>query len=803
VKPRVSLLLFGLVLVSATIVVATNLTFGTNVTNLMPAGRAGTLADVSRRLTNSELSRHLVLTVHAPDPKTALAGARELADAMAASSEVAWVRTGVDEGQMRAVYELYFPRRHYFVSEDPARIPELTTDTALRANGDRTRRDLALPTSPLLKRVVAADPLGAFRAVLERFQEQQPALDLVDGQFVSKDGLHAVIFLGTHASGFDGGRQKVLLADLERAFAEVNARHDGTLTLEKSGPMVFAVAAEQSIRGDVNVVALFSIVAVFVCFHLFFRSRRNLLLTAIPMLSGLVVATGLGVLVFGQLDGLTLGFGAALIGVVIDYPTHLLCHLCFSPHRDRPRWLLRRITPSLVLGGLTTVASFAGLGFTTFPGFQQIAFFSGVGVSVAIAVTLWVLPPLVVPAVRVPAASAFVSGVLGRAVLTLGSRRKTMAGVTALLTVLSIPLLSRLVWVDDLTKLFRIDPGILEEDQRVHGRVTRFDTGRFVIGLAPDRESALELGETVAARLAPLVASHDLEAVRSIRSFLWSEQRQRANLAALRADPTLPTRVRAAFQAAGFRANAFDGFEHALATDPPPPLTFEDLAGSPLGDLVRPLLVQVGDEVGGQTADEVGGRTADEVAVVTYLQGVRSPDAVRAALAGLAGVHFFDQKQFMNDIYGEFRTTTLEQLFIGNGLVIVLLLVRYRRVRPALAAFFPSILVALVVLALFAALRVEMNLLHVVGLVMVTGMGVDYGVFVVDSAEDPDEMGITMLSVFLGSITTVFTFGVLSISQHPALRALGVTIGGGIFLSFVFAPLALLLLPASKRPHDA
>jgi predicted exporter len=348
-------------------------------------------------------------------------------------------------------------------------------------------------------------------------------------------------------------------------------------------------------------------------------------------------------------------------------------------------------------------------------------------------------------------------------------------------------LLSRLVWVDDLTKLFRIDPGILQEDQRVHGRVSRFDPGRCVIGLAPDRQHALELGETVAARLEPLVASHDLEAVRSIRSFLWSDQRQRANLAALRADPTLPARVRVAFAAAGFRANAFDGFEHALATDPPPPLTFEDLAASPLGDLVRPLLLQMGDEV----------------AVVTYLQGVRSPEAVRAALAGLAGVHFFDQKQFMNDIYRAFRTTTLQQLFIGNGLVIALLLVRYRRVRPAFAAFFPSILVALVVLALLSVFRAETNLLHVVGLVMVTGMGVDYGIFVVDSAEDPEEMGITMLSVFLGSITTVFTFGVLAISQHPALRALGVTIGGGIFLSFVFAPLALLLLPAPTRPRDA
>ena len=133
------------------------------------------------------------------------------------------------------------------------------------------------------------------------------------------------------------------------------------------------------------------------------------------MLGGLVVATGLGMLVFGQLDGLTLGFGAALIGVVIDYPTHLLCHLCFSPHRGDPVGLLRRISPSLALGGLTTVASFAGLGLTSFPGFRQIAFFSSVGVGVALAITLWVLPPLVEPAVAHPGGVALrVGGVRAR-----------------------------------------------------------------------------------------------------------------------------------------------------------------------------------------------------------------------------------------------------------------------------------------------------------------------------------------------------------------------------------------------------
>jgi predicted exporter len=137
----------------------------------------------------------------------------------------------------------------------------------------------------------------------------------------------------------------------------------------------------------------------------------------------------------------------------------------------------------------------------------------------------------------------------------------------------------------------------------------------------------------------------------------------------------------------------------------------------------------------------------------------------------------------------------VRQIFLGNLLVIGLLLLRYRRLRPALAALLPSCLVSVILLGSFAALQVETNLLHVVGLVMVLGMGVDYGVFVVDSASDPAEMGTTMLSTFLGSLTTVFTFGVLAISQHPALRALGVTIGGGILLSFLLAPLALLVLP--------
>jgi predicted exporter len=787
VNPRHSLFILALVLAGMTVVIATRLTFGTNITNLMPAGTAGTLADISRRLTETELSRTMVLCVGAPDPKTAVEAAHEFADVLRGMAGVAWVRAGIDPEEMKAVYEIYFPRRFYFLSDDPAHISELTSDAALRAQAARTKAELTLPTAPLLKRLIAPDPLGSFRRILERFQGQQPPLDMLDGQFVTRDGRFAVLFLGTRPSAFDGKAQQRLLAELEGHFKEIAAKHGGALTLEKSGANLFAVAAERSIRGDVDFVMGLAVLSVLLWFHAFFRSGRSLLLTAVPMVAGLVVATGLGVLVFGQLDGLTLGFGAALIGVVVDYPTFLLCHLCFSPHRSDVRNTLRRTRPSIALGGLTTMASFAGLGLTVFPGFRQIAFFSVVGVGVALAVTLFLLPPLVSPAEREPALSRAVSRALDAVALWLTPRTAVLAAVAGLILVVSVPLLPRLVWVDDLTKLWRVDPGLIAEDQRVRERVSQFDTGRFVIALAPDREAAIVKNDAIHGRLAALAAKGELEGMRSLHSFLWSKELQRENRAALLADPGLPARVVDAFAAEGFRANAFGEFQAALADESTPPLAFEDLAASPLADLVRPLLVELGSDT----------------AAITYLQGVRDPKALQAALAPVADAHFFDQRQFLNDVYAEFRKTTLEQLFIGNGLVIFFLLVRYRRLRPAVAAFFPCMLVALLLFGSFAALGVETNLIHVVGLDMVMGMGVDYGIFVVDSAADPEEMGTTMLSVCVGSFTAILTFGVLAISKHPALRALGVTIGGGLFLSFLLAPLALLLVESPKRRVNA
>jgi predicted exporter len=187
---------------------------------------------------------------------------------------------------------------------------------------------------------------------------------------------------------------------------------------------------------------------------------------------------------------------------------------------------------------------------------------------------------------------------------------------------------------------------------------------------------------------------------------------------------------------------------------------------------------------------EVGGRRA----LITYLRGIRDEDAVRTAIEEVDGAVYFDQRRFVQEVYGEYRERTVGVVVSGCFAVLGLLWLRYRRLRPSLAAFLPSLVVALALAALAVAFDTRVSLLHLIGLVLVMGIGVDYGIFVVDSQEDSRQVGVTMLNLLLAALTTLLVFGVLALSEHPILNALGFTAGLGVLLAFLLAPLALLIV---------
>jgi len=100
--------------------------------------------------------------------------------------------------------------------------------------------------------------------------------------------------------------------------------------------------------------------------------------------------------------------------------------------------------------------------------------------------------------------------------------------------------------------------------------------------------------------------------------------------------------------------------------------------------------------------------------------------------------------------------------------------------------------------AFAAATATPIHILHLIGLILVMGMGVDYGIFVWDSAGDVEETEATMQSLLLSALTTIFVFGVMGLSSHPVLHAIGRTTALGIALAFVLAPASLVLV--GRRP---
>jgi predicted exporter len=756
-----------------------------DITSFVPEARDGAVFSVARALADSDLARSMILTIEGPTIDEAVAGAKELGAALVRDPGIAWVRGGVDDTVIDAAYQAYFPRRFSFWTDRPDLASGGLSDDALREAARALRRELALPWGPLVSKVGAADPLLMFPGHLARLRaSRDDGLLLQQGQFVSAEGRHAVLFLGTRAAAFDGAKQADVLRAIDLSYEQVNRAHGSVLRLESSGVNRFAVYAQKCIAADIQRVSLVSTAGIVVLFLVLFRSLRYVVLGLVPLAAGAICAMAVGLKLFGSLHGLTLAFGSSLIGVAIDYSALYFTRHTISPDPDGPEASILRIWPALWLGALTTVAGLAGLAWTSVPGLREIAVFSAAGVSTALLATRWLVPPFVPWHPRASRSLQRLAALAGRGVArSRGARRGLFVMLAAGAAICAVGL-PRVRWLDDVSALNTVSPSILAEDERVRERVGGADPGHFVIALGESDEEALESNDEVARRLEDLQKERVLDGFRSLHTVLWSARAQEASRQALGADATLPDRLERAFQAEGFVPHAFRTFANDLAAPPPPPLTFELLAGSPLVDLVRPFRLAVGGQI----------------AIVTVLRGVHDDAKLVSRLADLRGVHYLDQRLFFGQAYRRFRAGTLEM--IGAGLVVVLLIVhaRYRRVRLSLAAFLPCVIAAATTVSLLALRGSPLNLLHLVGLLLVLSMGADYGIFVVESRDQPEELGATLVSLVVAMLSTVLSFGLLGMSENPALRALGITAAMGTFLSVVFAPAALVLLrPTEDR----
>ena len=150
----------------------------------------------------------------------------------------------------------------------------------------------------------------------------------------------------------------------------------------------------------------------------------------------------------------------------------------------------------------------------------------------------------------------------------------------------------------------------------------------------------------------------------------------------------------------------------------------------------------------------------------------------------LQGVTWVDQVADISQVLGGFRRALSWMLPIGYTLVALCLVWFYGKSSWRVSA--PAALASLVALGIPALFGQPVTLFDLLALVLVLGMGVDYGIFM--NEPRGAGFGVAFLSVSLGAASTLLSFGLLACSGTPALSNFGLTLLIGIGISWFLTP---------------
>lgn len=739
-----------------------------------------------RQLSSGVTSRLILIGIGGGTAQTRAAASRALATSLAGSPAFVLVQNGTEASSER---EQRFAFEHrYLLSDDvdAARFRAAGLHQAIEAS-------LALMASPaglLLRPLFEHDPTGETLQVVDQLTGgYQPHRE--QGVWSSRAGDQALLLAETSASGADTDAQERDLSLVRAAFTAATA-HDTPLHLIMSGPGVFSVQARATIKGEAVRLSLISTILITLLLLAAYRSVATLLLGLLPVLCGALAGIAAVAVGFGVVHGITLGFGITLIGESVDYPVYLFV-------QSRGHDLHAVLWPTITLGALTSICGFASLLPSAFVGLAQLGLYSICGLTVAAAVTRWVLP-LLLPA-RLSMADLAALG--ARAARALAHVRLPWSAVGALVVLAVVILVHQraVLWNRDLAALSPIPVAALRQDGQMRADLGAPDVSDLVLIESAGEQPTLEAVEAVDARLDGLVDAGVIAGYDSPARYLPSLATQRSRLASLPDAATLQRRLAAATADLGLAPHALDGFvEDVEAARRAGPITRQSLGDSALGLTVDATLwSQTGQWRAVLPLHQPPGHDIDLT-------------RVRAAIAGIPGgarVQVFNTRQQSDAMYEEYLNAALRLSGLGLAAIVVLLALTLRSARRVLRVLAPLLLAVLAVTAGFAVLRVQLTLLHLIGLLLIVAVGSNYALFFDRSAamHERAELPRMLASLLLANASTVLGFCVLAFSSVPVLNALGRTVAPGTLLALLLAaalaPRELLRAPAAGAQGHA
>ncbi len=572
----------------------------------------------------------------------------------------------------------------------------------------------------------------------------------------------------------------LLEASLKKAFP---------VELLRSGVFFFAADAAEKSEKDIKLISTVSTFAIILLLLFVFRSVSILLLPVTSIGLGVIFAAGVNHYLYGSIHILTIVFGASLIGIIIDYSLHYFYHQNPNTHSSKDDRVSSTLFRAMLLSLITSLVGYGALSFSSLDALKKVALFSCCGILAAwlSVITIGSLSKIVEIKINDQIFSkglTYINQFFSKAI-----QKFSFIAWGILITASACTIYLYGIPTSDNPHLF-FNPAkeLLNQEQKANLLSKSFEPGRYIVITGNSVEQVYEHYEKMLNTITNDLPKEHKNPFFSAMHFLPSPKQQKQNY-------QLQEKI---YQPGGIAEIAFD--KTGI-----PPEQAEKLYQKFIekkGQVIEPASVFSKNSAlppvwAEQNEEHLGFVLIEKNSDVNKIENI-----ILDRTQELEGVVFINTLSLSQEALKEQRKSASVLLFLAYAFIALIMLLYYRSV-SALWILLVPITATLGTLITFTVLGIDITLFNVMGLFLVLGLGMDYVIFIKEMYTDSDNVknNVTQNAILLSTITTLLSFGLLSLSSIPVAQAFGSTLLIGNTLNFLCTLIFAQLL--SRRHVNA
>ncbi|ACV27991.1 MMPL family transporter [Kangiella koreensis] len=667
--------------------------------------------------------------------------------------------TQITDIEQQAIAEQVFEHRFHLLSEADRK---LMSSAGAEPFIDDSQQVLYSPLSGQLLNLLPQDPLllsyRYLQSSLSRNQSASSNVQIVDGLTVFPQPEHDLVILSAllQRSPFDTETQD-RITEITHNFSSSHPE----VELLTTGAVFYAKYAAASAKSEISTIGLGSLIGVILLLIVAFRSIAPLFMTLTSLAVGVFVAFTVVHYVFGSIHILTLVFGASLLGVAVDYAFH---YFSSAIHHAKP---LPHIFMAILMGLISSVIGYAALYMAPFPGLQQMAVFCATGLVGAFLTVVLLFDTF---RYKVSTPLAFLS-VLN----THSSVSQKLAHPYMILSLLLLPIIAGYLLIntshdnDNIRQLQAAPAELIAQESTLTQITSAPATNQFFLLRANSSEQLLDTINQFDNQLDQLVADNVISSYSHLGHFVPSRSQQEADYKLIGEQLTL-SNLKPLFDIGILDQQSFAELNRSYRSSQTNYLQLPEWLQSPIGQRLSYLWL---------------GNIEGKATSIISLSNIKNIPVLEQLARQNPDLYFINKVDKVSQLFTSYRELATYMLLLAGLAILIILSIKYKLLIACHVVLAP-LLAASVAIILTILVTGSFNLFSTLALFLVFGIGIDYGLFY---AEAKSRTIYIHLAVTLSATTTLLSFGLLSLSETPAIHAFGLTMLTGILTVFLLSPI--------------